>query len=174
MLHENQKQPPKSSTEGEPKDRTHTTLTTDTPAAAPTQLIALRTVPLYLINGTKKKMVNALLDDASTKTYLNADVAAELGLEGSKEDLTVNVLNDNQETFPSSLVEFRISSLNGKTSCMASAFTTQRVTGNMKGQLEPVQAKVESLGVNTVSKDRTQAYCRSATRSRLCPPDVRY
>ena len=42
--------------------------------------IALRTIPVYLINGNKRLRVNALLDDASTKTYLNADVAAEMGL----------------------------------------------------------------------------------------------
>ena len=30
----------------------------------------------------KKLRANALLDDASTKTYLNADVAAEMGLQG--------------------------------------------------------------------------------------------
>ena len=30
----------------------------------------------------RKLQVNALLDDASTKTYINADVAAELELQG--------------------------------------------------------------------------------------------
>ena len=42
--------------------------------------IALRTIPVYLKNGNKRLRVNALLDDASTKTYLNSDVAAEMGL----------------------------------------------------------------------------------------------
>ena len=31
--------------------------------------IALRTVPVYLKSGNRKLKVNALLDDASTKTY---------------------------------------------------------------------------------------------------------
>ena len=44
--------------------------------------VALRTVPVYLTNGNRKLKVNALLDDASTKTYINADVAAKLGLQG--------------------------------------------------------------------------------------------
>ena len=42
--------------------------------------IALRTIPVYLKNGNKRLRVNALLDDASTKTYLNSDVTAEMGL----------------------------------------------------------------------------------------------
>ena len=33
-------------------------------------------------NGDRWMTVNALLDDASTKIYINADVAAELGLKG--------------------------------------------------------------------------------------------
>ena len=48
--------------------------------------VALRTVPVVLRNGTRTLKVNALLDDASTKTYLNADVAA-----GQTEKVTVNV-----------------------------------------------------------------------------------
>ena len=36
--------------------------------------IALRTIPVYLKSGNQKLKVNALLDDASTKTYVNADV----------------------------------------------------------------------------------------------------
>ena len=54
--------------------------------------------PLVLLrNGTRVLKVKALLDDASTKTYLNPDVAAELGLQGQTEKVTVNVLNDQVE-----------------------------------------------------------------------------
>ena len=42
--------------------------------------VTLRTVSVYLKNGDRKLKINALLHDASTKTYVNADVAAELGL----------------------------------------------------------------------------------------------
>ena len=38
--------------------------------------IALRTVPVILRNGDRSIKVNALLDDGSTKSYINADVAA--------------------------------------------------------------------------------------------------
>ena len=58
-----------------------------------TEFIALRTVPVILRNGSRSLKVNALLDDASTKTYVNEEVAAELGLRGKTETVTVNVLN---------------------------------------------------------------------------------
>ena len=40
--------------------------------------IALRTIPVMLKSGGRPLQVNALLDNASTKSYINADVAAEL------------------------------------------------------------------------------------------------
>ena len=50
--------------------------------SSPLEHVAMRIVPVLLANGKRKLQVNALLDDCGTKTYLNADVAAELGLEG--------------------------------------------------------------------------------------------
>ena len=117
--------------EGEPTERTHTTTTGVEPAPS-TKFEALRTVPVYLTSGKRKVKVNALLDDGSSKTYLNSDIAAELELEGSPHELTVNVLNDNQEKFETTVVEFTISSLNRRASKLASAYTTEKVTGNMK------------------------------------------
>ena len=43
-------------------------------------------------------VVNELLNDGSTKTYVNEDVAAELGLKGPAQELQVNVLNRHSET----------------------------------------------------------------------------
>ena len=48
--------------------------------------------------------MNALLDKASTKTCLNADVAAQLGLQGHPQSVTVNVLNGKTETFETTQV----------------------------------------------------------------------
>ena len=45
--------------------------------------VALRTVPVILSNGTNKLVVNALLDDGSTKSYVNSDVAFQLQTHGS-------------------------------------------------------------------------------------------
>ena len=41
--------------------------------------VALRTIPVILSNGRNKLVVNALLDDGSTKSYVNSDVAFQLG-----------------------------------------------------------------------------------------------
>ena len=61
--------------------------------------IRLRTVPVILKNGERSLKINDLLDDASTKSYINADIAAELGIQGRTEKMTVNVLNGQVETF---------------------------------------------------------------------------
>ena len=78
-----------------------------------TDFIALRTVPIILKNGNRSIKVNALLDDASTKTYINADVAAELGLQSKTERVTVNVLNGQVETFETRPVDVQLESLIG-------------------------------------------------------------
>jgi len=72
------------------------------------------------------------LDDASTKTYINSDVAAELGLQGRLQKVNASVLNDQMETFETSPVECVIESLDGKANLKVAAFTTDRVTGNVK------------------------------------------
>ena len=92
--------------------------------------VALRTVPVYLKSGNRKLKVNALLDDASTKTYLNADVAAELGLQGHPQRVNVSVLNGQVETFETTPIDCFVEGLDGK-SYRITAFTTNRVTGNM-------------------------------------------
>ena len=92
--------------------------------------IALRTIPVYLKSGNRKLKVNALLDDASTKTYVNADVAAELGLQGHPQRVNVSVLNGQVETFETTPIDCFVESLDGK-SYRITAFTTSRVTGNM-------------------------------------------
>ena len=58
--------------------------------------------------------MNALLDEASTKTYINADVAAELGLQGQPQKVTVNVLNGQTETFETTPVEVELELLRWK------------------------------------------------------------
>ena len=72
------------------------------------------------------------MDEPSSRLYLNSDVAAELGLEWSSHEVTVNVLNGHQTALDISLVEFEINSLDGSTSETVSAYTNERVTGNMQ------------------------------------------
>lgn len=92
----------------------------------------LRTVPVTLKSGNRRIQVNALLDDGSTKTYINEDVAAQLGLQGQTQKVTVNVLNGQKETFETTPVEFGLESLNKQVNINIKAFTTKRVTGNLK------------------------------------------
>ena len=74
--------------------------------------------------------VNALLDDASTKTYINSDVAAELGLQGYLQQVNVSVLNSHVETFETSPVQCTIESLDGKSNI--TAFIAEKVTGDLR------------------------------------------
>ena len=96
-----------------------------------TDFIALRTVPIILKNGNRSIKVNALLDDASTKTYINRDVAAELGLQGKTERVTVNVLNGQVETFQTRPVKVQLKSLIGDVKLQVTAYTATRVTETM-------------------------------------------
>lgn len=118
-----------ATTGGESSERT-LTATIRTGPLPTSEFVALRTVPVYLTSGKRRLKVNALLDDASSRKYLNCDIATELGLEGRSHELTVNVLNDNQERLDTTVVEFMISSCGGKVSKLASAHTAERVTGN--------------------------------------------
>ena len=66
-----------------------------------------------------------LLEEASMKMYLNADVAAELGLQGHPQSVTVNDLNGQTETFETTPVEVELESLNGNVKTTISAFTAE-------------------------------------------------
>ena len=87
---------------------------------------------MYLKNGKKRIKVNALLDDASTKMYINSDVAAELALQGQLQNVNVSVLNGQIESFETSPITCMIESLGGKTTVSVTALTADRVTGELK------------------------------------------
>ena len=76
-----------------------------------------------------KIKVNALLDDASTQTCVNEDVAAELGLNSTFETIKVNVLNGECKSFQT--MQFGLESVNGDVDIRVKALTAKRVTGNM-------------------------------------------
>ena len=117
-----------SITEGKASSEQMTMVTQNHPTA---DYVGFRTVLVVLKNEDRWMTVNALLDDASTKTYINTDVATELGLNGNKEQVTVNVLIGQLETFETMPVNFELESVNGNVKMKVSAFTTNRVTGNM-------------------------------------------
>ena len=92
----------------------------------------LRIVPVIVSSDTKKIKINALLDDGSTKSYINSDIAAELGIQTVTQKVKVNVLNSNTETFETMPVSVKLESLNGQCQVDMSVFTADKVTGNLK------------------------------------------
>jgi hypothetical protein len=129
-----QKNHERSSERSEKSEKIERTQKTDqcTLLAKDNNLIALRTVPIILVNKNRRVRINALLDDASTRTYLNADVAAELGLQGDIEMMRVRTLNGAINTFQTAPVTVDIQSLDGEYSVQVQAFTTEKVTGNLE------------------------------------------
>ena len=131
--------------------------------------VPLRPVPAVLKNGCRRLVVNALLDDASTKTYINGDVAAGLGLEGTVQKITFNVLNGGKDSFQTMPVELDLHSVDGKTITRISTFTATSVTGNM----QPVDwkrqgCKVETSARHQFSKPRSPTGNGYADWDRLC------
>ena len=56
----------------------------------------------------------AQLDDVSSKTYIDSDVTAELGLQGENRRVTVNVLNGQTDSFEKKIFKLNFESLDGK------------------------------------------------------------
>ena len=93
--------------------------------------VALRTVPVILRHGDKNVTVNALLDDGSTQSYLNCDVAAQLELSAPTQEVSVSTLNGRIETLETMPVDCHIESLDGRFITQFSALTAKNVTGNL-------------------------------------------
>ena len=87
---------------------------------------------MYLKNGGRKIKVSALLDDASTKSFFNSDVAAELDLQGHLRRVNASVPNGQIETFQTIPVVCDIESLDEKSRLTFIAFTAEKVTSDMK------------------------------------------
>ena len=100
---------------------------------------ALRTIPVILKNGCRRLKVNSLLDDASTQTYVNEDVLAELGLNSTFETIKINVLNGECKSIQSMPVQFGLESVNGDVDIRVKALTAKRVTGNRSSSGRNIQ-----------------------------------
>ena len=94
--------------------------------------VALRTIPVILSNGKNKLVVNAVLDDGSTKSYVNFDDAFQLGTHSTVQKIQVGVLNSKLETLNVMPVELMVESLDGKVKQEISAFTVKQAAGGMK------------------------------------------
>ncbi|XP_065177331.1 uncharacterized protein LOC135807824 [Sycon ciliatum] len=108
------------------EDESRTTLST---ASTATPAVAMRTVPVLLKHNGAELRVNALLDDASTNSYVSSHVASELGLAGEQEDLTVKVLSGRTEVFRTTSVSLNLSSIDCRMCMTMHAYTADSVIG---------------------------------------------
>ena len=95
--------------------------------------VSLRTAPVWLSANGRKIKVNAVLDDASTVSYVNEELAGALGLSATYEQVVVYVLNESVETFDSMPVSMTLESCDGNVRLPFKALTCpRRVTGSYK------------------------------------------
>ena len=118
--------------EGKYIQRTHTTVLRTSALCKVHEVTALHTIPVIVKNRNKRVTVNALLDDTSTKTYVNADLAAELGIQRHMNKVNINVLNGQVDTFDTMPVELGLESLDGGADVKLRANRTDKVTGHMQ------------------------------------------
>ena len=104
-----------------------------TGAALNEPTISLRTIPVILRSHGKSLKINAMMDDGSTRTYLNNDVAAQLGvLHQRPSTISVGTIGGNSQSFLSEEVSFQITSVDGSFTRDITAATTHNVTGNLR------------------------------------------
>ena len=108
-------------------------ITTLTSSKSSKKDVSFRTVPVWLKANGQKIRVNAVLDDASSASYISEEVAGALGLSAPYEPVTVQVLNDSIETFDTMPVDLVLESSDGNVKIQFKAFTCPRqITGNYK------------------------------------------
>ena len=95
-------------------------------------VISLRTVAVELQNGDRKVKVTALLDDGSSFTLLNQQVADQLGLQGQVADMEVGVLGGKRAQILGEMVEMEIKGIGMQEGYSLQALTTNQVTGELK------------------------------------------
>ena len=94
--------------------------------------ILLRAMPVIVKNGSKILLINAVLDDGSTQTYLNADIEAKLSLHEEIHKSQVSVINGTVAAFQTAPVEIRLRSMNGQVNTVIEVSTINGVTGDLK------------------------------------------
>ena len=95
--------------------------------------ISLRTLTVKLMHNGKELLVNAILDDGSSQSFINSDVAEYLKLKKfSHQDLAVGVLSGSYKSFPSSAVSIDISAVDDSTVSKIDLMTIKNVTGNLQ------------------------------------------
>ena len=89
-------------------------------------IISMRTIPVIVRSGEKELLVNALLDDGSSQTFINTSIVNELGMvDLNKRSVDVGVVNGNNAQVDTSDVEFEILDKEKKSSFRINALVRQ-------------------------------------------------
>ena len=92
---------------------------------------SFRTIPVILKNGDTQVKVNALLDSASSKSFINDSIARKLQLTGNQKTVHVNVLNGGKQKIDSSTVAVGLQSIDKTVNRYMMVYTASNVTGNL-------------------------------------------
>ena len=96
------------------------------------QSIALRTVSVILKHGERRLQVNFFLEEGSDTSYANEDVVEELGLDGRKEKVIINVADRQKVNLTSATMKIGLESLDGRVDTVTVAKTSNKICGGMK------------------------------------------
>ena len=95
--------------------------------------VALRTIPAFVFGKKNKKLkINIMLDDGSTGSYIDEDLAVELGLEGKLLPLHTEMLGGYKDVSDSIRTEVEIESLDGNFRSRISCWAKKNVTGRLQ------------------------------------------
>ena len=94
--------------------------------------IALCTVPVILKQGGRRLQVNCFLDEGSDTSYVNEDVIEELGLDGRKAKVIINVANGQKVNLMSATLGIGLESLDSRMDTVIVAKTSNNICRGMK------------------------------------------
>ena len=92
--------------------------------------VSLMVLPALITSRDKKLKVNVMLDPCSTGSYVTEQAAAELNLQGPDQSLTISGTGGFEVTKPSQLVEFPVTSLDGRFAAGLQANVLDNITGD--------------------------------------------
>lgn len=76
--------------------------------------------------------MNCFLDEGSNTTYVNEDVIETLGISTEKEEITINVANDQKVRLMAATLEIGLESVDGKVDTTIVVKTSDKICGGMK------------------------------------------
>lgn len=76
--------------------------------------------------------MNCFLDEGSDTTYVNEDVNKMLGIGTQKEEITINVTNDQKVRLMVATLEIGLESVDGKVDTTIVVKTSDKICGGMK------------------------------------------